>query len=505
MRKGLIIGLSVFIAGLCSIVYELLISTTTSYFLGDSIKQFSLTIGIYLFSMGLGAYLTRFLGENSLKFFIEVEYLLGIIGGLSVPLLYILFVNVSHEMLQIYSLGIIFVIGILTGMEVPLLILAFNTRSVKDSLSSVLSLDYIGGLAATLLFPFLLLPFVGLLYSSLFFGLVNILMGIFVAKFYLADNRRSLLGVPFLLVLLFVLFQAETFKKYWEDEIFKDPIVFNETSNYQWIVVTEKQDNVKLFLNRVIQFSSKDEYRYHESLVHSVVNACQYAPKKVLVLGGGENLASRELLKYDFIEEIDVVDIDEMIFDLAKSNQRIKKLNNNAANDPRVKLIKEDAFVYLKECQTNYDIIIADLPDPSNEALARLYSKEFFYFAKRCLKKEGVFITQAVEVFLSRKTFTCIENTLMAVFDFTAKHHTQVPSFGDWGFIMASDKPISVKDKFTLKNLEYYSEKQYLIDSHFSKDALVSHSSVNTLDNPILLNYYLEEWNDWTGGNQTPQ
>jgi spermidine synthase len=505
MRKDFIIGLSVFIAGLCSIVYELLISTTTSYFLGDSIKQFSLTIGIYLFSMGLGAYLTRFFGEKSLKYFIEVEYLLGVIGGLSVPILYILFVHVSHQMLQIQALGIVFIIGILTGMEVPLLIMAFYRGNVKNSLSSVLSLDYIGGLAATLIFPFLLLPFVGLLYSSLIFGLVNIFMGIFVAKFYLGDNRRALLGLPFMLLLIVCILKVNTFKGYWENEIFKDPIVFNETSNYQWIVLTEMKGNVKLYLNRVIQFSSKDEYRYHESLVHPVVNAFRNEPKKVLVLGGGENLASRELLKYDFIKEIHVVDIDKMIFELAKSNQRIKKLNNNSANDDRVRLIQEDAFVYLKECQIKYDIIIADLPDPSNEALARLYSKEFFYFAKRCLKQDGIFITQAGEVFLARKTFTCIENTLKAVFKHTAKHHTQVPSFGDWGFIMASNEPIQVQTKFELSNLKYYSYKQYTVDNYFSKDSFANHLSVNTLDNPILLNYYIDEWNYWTGGNERPQ
>jgi spermidine synthase len=168
-------------------------------------------------------------------------------------------------------------------------------------------------------------------------------------------------------------------------------------------------------------------------------------------------------------------------------------------------LIQEDAFVYLKECQTKYDIIIADLPDPSNEALARLYSKEFFYFAKRCLRQDGIFVTQAGEVFLSRKTFTCIENTLKTVFKYTAKHHTQVPSFGDWGFIMASNEPIRVQTKFELNNLKYYSDKQYAVDNYFSKDSFANHLNINTLDNPILLSYYIDEWNDWTGGNERPK
>ncbi len=499
MNKKTLIPFAVFIAGLCSIIYELLISTTATYFLGDGVRQFSIIIGVYLFSMGIGAFFAKYLKDKPLIFFINVEYVLGFIGGISVPLLYFLFVSVTPLVLQICCLALIFIIGLLTGMEVPLLTFAIEEGNVKNNLSNVLSLDYIGGLIATLVFPFLILPFVGLYYSSLIFGIVNIVLGILLNVVVLKEKKRNALVGLFIIVLLgaLVIF-GSSLLKVWDHKIYKSPIVLNEQTPYQKIVITKKNEDVRLYLNRVIQFSSADEHRYHESLVHVPIGM-HNAPERILILGGGENLASREVLKHEKVRSVDVVDIDSTMFYLAKENPYLKKINENAATNPRVHLVAEDAFTYMFNNTDKYDVIIADLPDPTNQAIARLYSKQFFLMVKRNLKPDGVFVTQSGEIYFSNTVFSCINNTLKSVFPIVEPYHTYIPSFGDWGFIIAKNEAINVtKAVGNLPlDLEYLNANQVKQSFIFPRDITIAQTKLNTLDNPIILNYFLDDWNKW--------
>lgn len=495
-----IVSYSVFIAGLCSIIYELLISATATYFLGDGIKQFSILIGIYLFSMGIGAYISKFFKHKPLDFFIKVEFLLGLIGGISVPLLYFLFVTVSPVTLQILCLAIMFCIGLLTGMEVPLLTFTDESSDYKDNLSNVLSLDYIGGLIATLLFPFILLPFIGIFYSSLLFGIINILLGLWLnIKVVKKRNFTLYFGIFVLLLLVSLTFYAGNLLKVWDEKIYKSPIVENIQTPYQKIVITQNKDNedVRLFLNRAIQFSSKDEYRYHEMLVH-IPLSLHKKPKTVLILGGGENLASREVLKHKTVNRIDVVDIDSTMFHLAKTNRLLLNINQNAAQNPKVHLIAEDAFSFLKENRKQYDIIIADLPDPSNDAIARLYSKQFFMLARNNLREDGIFVTQSGEIYFSNLAFNCIKNTVAEVFSNVEVYHTYIPSFGDWGYTIATNKPLNKNNHRQFpKELKFLNEFQYSSAFTFPNDIDFIKTKINTLDNPVILNYFLDEWNKW--------
>lgn len=499
MRNKILLSFAVFIAGLCSIIYELLVSTTATYFLGDGVRQFSIIIGVYLFSMGIGAFLSKYLATLHIRFFVHVEFLLGFIGGISVPLLYFLFVQVSPLTLQILCLAIIFVIGLLTGMEVPLLTFAFDGVDVKNDLSNVLSLDYIGGLLATLIFPFILLPFVGLYYSSLIFGILNIVLGLVISFKFLDFSKKTFaFGITALIGLLVLVGYGGKLLKVWDNAIYKSPIVLNEQTPYQKIVVTKKQEDVRLYLNRVIQFSSLDEHRYHESLVHISLGAHKN-PKNVLILGGGENLASREVLKHNTIEKIDVVDIDSTMFFLAKKNPIFKKINKDAAVHPKVNLITADAFSYLANTTAVYDVIIADLPDPVNEAIARLYSRQFFLLAKSKMAKDGVFVTQAGEIYFSNTVFSCINTTLKEVFVNTHAYHAYIPSFGDWGFVMAAEHALPLKevpDKFPKDN-RFLNATQYSSMFNLPLDLEVVQTKVNTMDSPVILNYYLDDWAKW--------
>jgi spermidine synthase len=496
LKKQIILSISIFIAGLCSIIYELLISATATYFLGDGVRQFSILIGVYLFSMGIGAYFSKFFKHKPIHFFIKIEFILGFIGGISVPTLYFAFVYIDPASLQLLCLFMMFVIGLLTGMEVPLLTFVNDDKNFEDNLSNVLSVDYLGGLIATIIFPFVLLPFIGLFYSSILFGIINLFLGFFM--YFTLNHERSkktiFFGVFLLIILIvFGIFTSQLLK-IWEEKIYKSPIITNIQSPYQKIVITKNQENVKLFLNRTIQFSSSDEHRYHEMLVHVPLSFLKNA-KNILVLGGGENLATREILKHENILQIDVVDIDPEMFELAKNNFQIKKINENAANNPKVNLINDDAFVYLKNNFKLYDLIIADLPDPSNNSIAKLYSKQFFKLAQRSLKKDGIFITQAGEINFSNLAFNCIYNTLGNVFDHKNPYYVNIPSFGQWGFIMASNLPFSQEKTYVLpKNLKYLDSFQLKSAFIIPKDIEFKETKINSIDQPVLLNYFLDEW-----------
>lgn len=498
--------LAVFIAGLCSLIYELLISTTASYFLGDSIKQFSLTIGIYMAAMGLGSYLTRFLPDDLLGWFVKIEVLLGIIGGLSVPLLYFSFDKLSSDSFQFITLAITFMIGMLTGFEIPLLVRILKTYyPLKSNLAYVLSLDYIGALFATLLFPFILLPFVGTFKTSIVFGAVNVLLGLGIYRFFTGQLQIKKnpwlepMMIACLTGFLLIGYFSTNLLQHWEDNFYTSRIIYSKETPYQKLVLTKNKQDVRLYINRIIQFSSLDEYRYHEALAMVPLQAATYK-KNILVLGGGEGLLAREILKDPKVEKVTIVDLDPEVFRLGKENKFLREVNQNALLHPKVNLVAEDAMAFLKNTSEIFDVIIADLPDPSNEAIARLYSTAFYKLAKSKLSRYGVFATQATGTFHTNRAFWSIFESLKATgFEGVYPYHTYVPSFGDWGFIIASDtaiKPENFQSNLPLKYLDTENVRKMF---YFEKD--IDHPGdikVNRLDHPVLLDYFLEDWEKWS-------
>jgi spermidine synthase len=187
------------------------------------------------------------------------------------------------------------------------------------------------------------------------------------------------------------------------------------------------------------------------------------------------------------------------MFHLAKQNQYLKDINQNAATNKKVNLIAEDSYTYLFNNTEKYDLIIADLPDPTNQALARLYSKQFFLMAKRNLKRDGVFVTQSGEIYFSNTVFSCIYNTLESVLEKVQPYLTYIPSFGDWGFIIArhSGTTNEVNTKALPDDLKYLNANQVEQAFIFPDDITIAETKQNTLDNPIILNYFLDEWAKW--------
>lgn len=506
MREKAVLIVSIFIAGLCSIIYELLISTTSSYFLGDSIRQFSITIGLYMAAMGVGSYLSRLFVRQLLWRFIETEILLGLVGGISVPLLYVAFIYTGFAGFNSIMIGLILLIGLLTGLEVP-----FLTQLMKEhyplgiNLSNVLSLDYLGALIATLLFPFFLLPWFGVFVSSVVFGTINIFLA-FINLWHFGPDipsvRRRVYwaasGAVFCLFMA-LLAGSNLLLTEWNDRLYKDRIVFIKTTPYQTLVLTQGGDDLRLYIDRVIQFSSVDEYRYHESLVHPAMSLAPYR-KQVLILGGGEGLAAREALKHPGVEAVTIVDIDPEVFRIARETPQLRELNNGSLDHPKVKMAPEDAFVFLQNTAQLYDVIIADLPDPSNDALARLYSREFFKLIRSRLVPNGVFVTQATSPFHTRDAFWCIEASIRAGgFSHTLPYHAYVPSFGDWGFIAAANFPLEATQANVSVPVKFLNPPTLQKSFLFEPDLLPTDSlRPNSLDRPALLEYYLEAWQRWS-------
>jgi len=501
-KENILFFITIFLAGLCSLIYELLISTTSSYFLGDSVKQFSLTIGIYMAAMGVGSYLSKFIQKEVLDWFIKIEIVLGLVGGASVPMLYFIFDRMTTGQYQFSMLSITMVIGILTGFEIPLLVRILKENyPLNSNLAYVLSLDYIGALMATLLFPFFLLPYLGTFRTAIACGMINIGLGLLVYRFCTQQlslpKQRQLEWMGIASLAFFVLLTSYSGKllHHWQDSFFKSKVVYSKQTPYQQLTLTKNKEDLRLYINRIIQFSAVDEYRYHETLGLLPMYHAPYK-KNILILGGGEGLLAREVLKYEEVETVTVVDLDGEVFRLAKENAHLKALNEAALLHPKVTTVEGDAMSFLINATTLYDVILADLPDPSNDALARLYSVSFYRLIQNRLTPNGVFATQASSPFHTKKAFWCIYETLKASeFSHVYPLHTYVPSFGDWGFVIAANFPLPYTKFNSNLATKYLTPEVVEKMVYFPKDiANPTGLKINQLDQPNLLHYFLEDW-----------
>jgi spermidine synthase len=503
MNRVPLLFLNVIIIATCGLIYELLAATVSSYVLGDSVTQFSLVIGIYLSAMGVGSWLSGFLEKDLAKRFLEIELAVALAGGFSAPILFLTFANVSYFSIILYS--VVFVIGVLVGLEIPLLM-----RILKDELdfkklvSRVLALDYIGALVASILFPIFLVPKLGLTRTSLFFGLLNAGVGIWGTWLLenLIKNRDLTIlrikGFIIAILLIIAFIKADTITSLAEDALFVDNIIYAKSSPYQRIVVTKGKIGYGLFLNGNLQFNSFDEYRYHEALVHPAFAAYGKEARRILVLGGGDGLALREVLKYKSVESVTLVDLDPEMTKVSKNVPALGELNKHSLEDSRVSIINNDAFVWLDDKQNEpFDIAIVDFPDPNNFALGKLYTTRFYNLLKQKLKPDSAVVIQTTSPLMARKSFWCIIKTLEAS-GFTVKpYNTSVPSFGIWGYALAKlqsfETPRKPPENIQLK---FLNDQTFASMFEFSADTALPNEEIeiNRLDNQALVRYYETEW-----------
>lgn len=495
-HKQKLLLLSVFVIATCGLIYELIASTLASYLLGDSVTQFSIIIGIYLFSMGIGSWLSKYVEDDLLRWFIRIEILVGLIGGCSAPLLFLLFEQVSSFQVLLYAL--VGIIGVLVGLEIPLLMrILKSSTSFKDLVSQVFTFDYIGALLASIVFPLVLVPYMGLIRTSLLFGVLNVVVAlILLYQFKETEKYRAKLRVTIILsisLLIAGFFFAEQIMTFSEKQAFQDNVIYSKSTPYQRIVLTRNNREVRLFLNGNLQFSSADEYRYHEALIHPALQAMP-AAKKVLVLGGGDGLAVREILKYPNIDSIKLVDLDPAITKLFTENELLKKLNKESLLSPKVSVVNGDAFSWVRADSQQYDCIVIDFPDPSNFSIAKLYTQRFYKEIERLLSDDGIVVIQSTSPFFARKSYWCINHTLAAAGLITVPYHVYIPSFGEWGYVMGMKKHnYRNTDKFP-DGLKFINSSMMGSMFQFPNDMNEMPTEVNRLNNQVLVKYFTNEW-----------
>jgi len=502
MKRIPLLFLNVVIIATCGLIYELLAATVSSYVLGDSVTQFSLIIGIYLFAMGVGSWLSGFLEKHLAEKFIEIELAVAIIGGFSAPLLFLTFASVSYFAIILYAM--VFTIGALVGLEIPLLMRILKDElDFKDLVSRVLALDYIGALVAALLFPIFLVPKLGLNRTSLLFGMLNAAVGIWGTWLLEPLIRKNLTllrikGFIILVLLLIAFIKADKLTTIAEDALFVDNIIYTKSSQYQRIVVTKGKTGHSLFLNGNLQFNSFDEYRYHEALVHPGFASFTGDAKRVLVLGGGDGLALREIAKYSSVEYIHLVDLDPEMTKVSSTLPALVELNRHAFDDPRLHVTNADAYVWLDDTEIEpFDVVIIDFPDPNNFALGKLYSTRFYNLLKSKLKPDSSVVIQTTSPLIARRSFWCIIKTLESVGFAVKPYQTTVPSFGVWGYALAKMQPFDTPTK-PLSNIElnFLNDNSFASMFEFPNDTSKPNGEIeiNRLDNQALVRYYETEW-----------
>lgn len=498
MKNYKLLMLTTLIISGCSMCYELIISAVSSYLLGDSILQFSITIGLYMSAMGLGSYISKYMKKNLFNWFVLVEIGVGLIGGISSLVLFLS--NLYLNSYQLIMYAEIIVIGTFVGVEIPLLtrIIEEDSQNLRITISSIFSFDYIGGLLGSIAFPILLLPQLGYFATAFLTGSMNLLAAMLIVFKYYDRIKNAVyykIGVIFLFVIMLLgAIFSENISSYIEGGLYRDKVILSEHSKYQHIVVTKHRDDLRLFIDGNVQFSSKDEYRYHEALVHIPMSV---ATKKdnVLVLGGGDGLAVRELLKYKDTK-ITLVDLDEAMVELCRTDKNISRLNENSLDSERLKVVIDDGYRFLENTEEKFDVIIVDLPDPNNESLNKLYSNIFYRLCSNALTDEGIMTVQSTSPYYATKAFWCINKTIESEGFYVKPYHLQVPAFGDWGFNMASKKEIKNEIKMTVET-KYLTNENIKSLFNFGKDEKIDNIELNTLSKPQLMQYYAEAEKNW--------
>ncbi len=501
---------TVLVIATAGIVYELVAGAVASYVLGDSITQFSLVIGVYLSALGVGAYLSKFIADDRLaRAFVEIELATAIAGGASAPLLFLAYAYTKAFAVILY--GTVALVGTLVGLELPLLMRILRQRiELRELLARALTFDYLGALVGSLLFSLVLVPKLGLVRTSLVFGMLNAIVGVastwFVAE---SDDGADAIDMRGARVRGFVAFailfaafvQAERVTSIAEDQIYADEVIYAKQTAYQRIVVTRSQHSFQLFLNGNLQFASADEYRYHEALVHPVFQATD-KHARVLVLGGGDGLAAREILKHRDVASVTLVDIDPLMTEFSRNFTLLRELNRQSFDDPKMHVVHEDAMVWLDRGAKDekFDIAIVDFPDPNNFALGKLYTTRFYSLLRARLAEGAAVSVQSTSPLFARTSFWCVARTMEAAGFSIRPYHLAVPSFGEWGFVLAKLAPFDApaKPPADVHDLRFLNDEamrsMFLMPEDMQRDPDVE---VNRLNNQILVHYYEKEWRRW--------
>lgn len=491
----------------CGLIYELALLTLATTVQGGGIVATSLIVAGYVAALGLGALLAKPFVDRAASTFVGIEAALGLVGGVSATALYVTFTSLGTQSSLVALVVATAVIGALVGAEVPLLMALLQTgrRSGAEeagrTLANLNAADYLGALVGGLLWPFLLLPTMGMQQASAVTGLVNIgaaaILLALVLRHFLPRARTIAAGLSLLLaaaLLGALLVAVDDITEWSRSRLYPDPVVTHTQSAYQEIVVTSARYNGRtdrrLYLDGTLQYSSLDEYRYTESLVQPAV---ANRPGEVLVLGGGDGLAARDLLKVPGIRKVVQVELDPAVLELART--RLYDDNGGSLDDPRVDVVVDDAFTWLRRGGDGmvpaggFGAVLVDLPDPRSAALSRLYSQEFYGLIRQVVSEDGLMVVQSGSPYSTPHQFWRTESTVRSAGWSTTPYHVHVPTFGDWGFVLAGpgEDPPQLRLRPDVDGLRYLDAGVLAAASEFGRDVSPMDLEPSTLDQPRIL------------------
>ncbi|WP_317444522.1 polyamine aminopropyltransferase [Streptomyces collinus] len=420
----------VFVCAACGLVYELELVAFASYLMGDSVTQASVVLSVMVFAMGIGSLAAKRLRWHAAAGFGAIEIVLALVGGCSAMALYAVFAwtggwggawaDGPRCLLVAFSLAI----GLLVGAEVPLLmelIQRIRRQDAGGAVADLFAADYVGALVGGLAFPFLLLPFLGQLTGALLTGSVNVVAGgaLVLGLFRRDLTRRArwtllLVGLTVLGVLAAAAALADEFERAARHAVYGRDVRVAVQTGVQEVVLAggTRGRPLDLFLDGRLRVGGRDERRYHEALVQPAMTGPH---ARVLVLGGGDGLAAREVLRHPGVRRVDVVELDAGLIRLARTDPGLSALNGHAYDDPRVHVTTADALTWLRAAPpASYDVVIADLPDPGITASTKLYSQEFYGLARRVLAADGRLVVHAGPVATRPRAFWTVASTLRA-------------------------------------------------------------------------------------------
>ncbi|UQX01831.1 polyamine aminopropyltransferase [Streptomyces sp. RerS4] len=467
-RTGrLLVLATVFVCAACGLVYELELLALGSYLIGDSVTQASVVLSVMVFAMGVGSLLAKRLRRRPAFGFGVIEAGLALLGGLSAMALYASFAWLGESRTALVAFS--FTIGVLIGAEIPLLMVLIQRIRRQDAGGAVADLfaaDYVGALIGGLAFPFLLLPVFGQLIGAMVTGAVNAVMGgalvLWLFRRDLTPRCRRLLvaaNATVLAVLASATLFVGDFERVARRAVYGGEVRVAVQTGVQELVLTGPSGgsprSLDLYLDGRLRVSGYDEYRYHEALVHPAMTG---AHARVLVLGGGDGLAAREVLRYRDVASVTVVELDPAVVRLARTDPMLSALNDRAFEDPRLGVVTQDAFAWLRgpAAGDRFDVIVSDLPDPGITPSTKLYSQEFYGLAARALKPGGRLAVHAGPLATRPRTYWTVESTLRAAGLLTSPYSAggRLSGFAagpdrtpggavgappqDWGFVLAA-------------------------------------------------------------------
>lgn len=506
LRIGFALKAALFATGCAGIIAEFVLSTLATYLVGNAVFQWTIVMSLMLFAMGVGSRLSRLFREHLLDTFILTEFLLSALCAVSAVIAYGLAAYSDYTDLMIYAEA--FVIGTLIGFEIPLVTRINDAyEELRVNISGVMEKDYYGSLAGGILFAFVALPYLGMTYTPILLGGINFLVAsVILWRFFsLVKKRRTLVscfaGVLVFLTMLGIL--ARPIILYGEQRKYRDKVVYSRQTPYQKIVMTRWKAYYWLYINGQEQFSTFDEERYHEPLVHPAMKlAADHGD--VLIIGGGDGLAAREVLKHPGVQAVTLVDMDPAMTELARTHPVLTDVNRGAMNDARLEVVNGDAAAFIEQDSRLYGVIIVDLPDPDSVDLMHVYSEKFYGMLHRHLIEGGVMVTQAASPYFAPKAFRCLVKTIRAAGFPVLPYHNQIPTMGEWGWVMGMksrriDEPglkaAMLSRSFDDIETRYINHDAMVSMLHFGKGVLEPESmaevKVNTELNPVLYRYYL--------------